>query len=83
MTLKEKLEVEIMDLPIMEEAIDDIAKNLEYVADDFTIGFADWKDENCFKAKGIALWLIPESDECTSAYTNKQLLEIYKKEEGL
>ena len=80
MTLKEKLEVEIMDLPIMDEVVDDIAKNLEYVADDFAIGFADWKDENCFQATGTTLWYIPESDEFTRAYTNKQLLEIYKKE---
>jgi len=64
-------------------AVENIANESEKIADDFTIGFADWKDENCFKATGIALWLIPESDECTSAYTNKQLLEIYKKEEGL
>ena len=42
MTLKEKLEVEIMDLPIMDEVIDDIGKNLEYVADEFAIGFAEW-----------------------------------------
>lgn len=83
MTLKEKLEVEIMDLPIMEEVVDDIAKNLEYIADDFAIVFADWKDKNCFQATGITLWYIPESDEFTSTYTNKQLLEIYKKEEGL
>ena len=80
MTLKQKLEVEIMDLPIMDEVVDDIAKNLEYVADDFAIGFADWKDENCFQATGTTLWYIPESDEFTSTYTNKQLLEIYKKE---
>ena len=80
MTLKQKLEVEIMDLPIMDEVVDDIAKNLEYVADDFAIGFADWKDENCFQATGTTLWYIPESNEFTGAYTNKQLLEIYKKE---
>jgi hypothetical protein len=42
MTLKEKLQVEIMDLPIMDEVIDDIGTNLEYVADNFAIGFADW-----------------------------------------
>ena len=42
MTLKEKLEVEIMDLSIMDEVIDDIGTNLEYVADNFAIGFAKW-----------------------------------------
>ena len=42
MTLKEKLKVEIMDLPIMDEVIEDIGKNLEYLADDFAIRFAKW-----------------------------------------
>ncbi len=42
MTLKNRLEVEIMDLPIMDEVIDDIATNLEYVVDNFSIGFAKW-----------------------------------------
>lgn len=65
MTLKEKLEVEIMDLPIMEEVVDDIAKNLEYIVDDFAIGFADWILD------GLTLSEI------------KELLEMYKKAEGL
>ena len=42
MTLKDKLQVEIMDLPIMDEVIDDIGTNLEYVVDNFAIGFAKW-----------------------------------------
>jgi len=72
MTLKEKLEVEIMDLPIMEETIDDIGKNLEYVADDFAIGFAEWLN-------GIDI-----NDEVLQKHiSTKQLLEMYKKEKGL
>jgi hypothetical protein len=70
MTLKEKLEVEIMDLPIMSEVIDDIGKNLEYVADDFAIGFA--------------IWILEQSgDKEMDKYLIKELLEIYKKEKGL
>jgi hypothetical protein len=69
MTLKEKLEVEIMDLSIMDETIDYIGKNLEYVADDFAIGFAEW--------------LLNVSYVIQEAYTTKELLEIYKKEKGL
>ena len=72
MTLKEKLEVEIMDLPIMEETIDDIGKNLEYVADDFAIGFAEWVDD-----KGLEVVLNQKPKN------TKELLEIYKKEKGL
>jgi hypothetical protein len=70
MTLKEKLEVEIMDLPIMSEVIDDIGKNLEYVADDFAIGFT--------------IWILEQSgDKEMDKYLIKELLEIYKKEKGL
>ena len=72
MTLKEKLEVEIMDLPIMSEVIDDIGKNLEYVADDFAIGFAEWVDD-----KGLEVVLNQKPKN------TKELLEIYKKEKGL
>ena len=70
MTLKEKLEVEIMDLPIMSEVIDDIGKNLEYVADDFAIGFA--------------IWLLKQSgDKEMDKFLIKELLEIYKLATGL
>ena len=48
MTLKDKLEVEIMDLTIMEETIDAIGKNLEYVANDFAIEFAEWTNKYDF-----------------------------------
>lgn len=69
MTLKDKLQVEIMDLPIMDEVIDDIGTNLEYVADDFAIGFLNW-----YFDKGQ--WITKNLDV-------KELLEIYKKEKGL
>ena len=72
MTLKEKLEVEIMDLSIMDETIDYIGKNLEYVADDFAIGFAEWVDD-----KGLEVVLNQKPKN------TKELLEIYKKEKGL
>ena len=67
MTLKDKLQVEIMDLPIMDEVIDDIGTNLEYVADNFAIGFAEWCDERY----------------SVQIQNFKELLEIYKKEKEL
>ena len=69
MTLKDKLQVEIMDLPIMDEVIDDIGTNLEYVADYFAIGFAEW--------------LLNERTGFNRETEIKELLEIYKKENGL
>lgn len=70
MTLKEKLEVEIMDLPIMSEVVEDIAKNLEYVADDFAIGFSEWRN---------SLYVATDYKNLSV----KELLLIYKKEKGL
>ncbi len=70
--LKDKLEVEIMDLAIMDETIDAIGTCLEHVADDFAIGFAEWLD-------GLDI-----NDEVLQKHiSTKQLLEIYKKEKGL
>ena len=75
MTLKEKLEVEIMDLPIMSEVVEDIAKNLEYVADDFAICFSEWIFTNGRE-------VIKKANE-DGLKSTKELLEIYKKEKGL
>ena len=72
MTLKDKLQVEIMDLPIMDEVIDDIGTNLEYVADNFAIGFAEWLN-------GLDI----NDDVLQKHISTKQLLEMYKKEKGL
>lgn len=73
MTLKEKLEVEIMDLPIMSEVIDDIGKNLEYVADDF--------------AKEVLRVYIGNKTlqykQSQGDYSLDELLLIIKKEKGL
>ena len=51
----------------------------EKVADEFAIGFAEWKDKfisevGDWKQDGVYL---------KNSYTTKELLEIYKKEEGL
>jgi len=57
---------------------------LEIIADDFAIGFVEWKDKNCFVVNGSDfLYYIRDSDEYDDAYTNTELLKIYKKEKGL
>lgn len=55
------------------------AKQCALIAEDFAIYFAEWKDNNCFKATGIMLWYINMDEEVHGVYNNKQLLEIYKK----
>ena len=56
---------------------------LEEIADDFAIGFAEWssyyRDKNK-NYKGEMLHAISKYDE---SYTTKELLKIYKKEKGL
>ncbi len=42
MTLKDKLEVEIMHLPLTDDVINEIGIELEKIADEFAIGFAEW-----------------------------------------
>ena len=86
MTLKDKLQVEIMDLPIMDEVIDDIGTNLEYVVDNFAIGFADWLNNIRFSQYGNS-WIDPRKNKNKDGdwlfFSSKQLLETYKKENGL
>ena len=64
MTLKEKFYKESIEKPYIFPLED-----YEKIADEFAIGFADWKDKNYWKY-----------NKCQ---TTKELLEIYKKEKGL
>jgi hypothetical protein len=50
--------------------------------DEFAIGFADWKDENCIYYDGWNI-RVPLGDKYNDVYTNEELLEIYKKEKEL
>ena len=83
MTLKEKLEVKIMDLPIVDDIIDEIGTNLEYVVDEFAIGFAEWSDNNYLRMGATSMWTTSLDYEDDIVYQTKELLEIYKKEKGL
>ena len=79
MTLKDKLQVEIMDLPIMDEVIDDIGTNLEYIADNFAIGFAEWIRRETYYEH-----LTKEFFYKRNVYeSEKELLKIYKEEKKL
>jgi len=80
MTLKDKLQVEIMDLPIMDEVIDDIGTNLEYVADNFAIGFAEWCTRYHDKNRNVNGEMLHAKSKYDETYLTKELLEIYKKE---
>ena len=90
MTLKEKFKqwldteprVQIREVP------------LETIADEFAIGFAEWKDDNFLVYKDKTNYAKTSSnyfdvtkyvgkEKPTKYYTTKELLEIYKKEKGL
>ncbi|MCI4437671.1 MAG: hypothetical protein JHC33_12765 [Ignisphaera sp.] len=94
MTLKEKLKSEIIAAPVMDEAIEYWTSKLEQVADDFAIGFAQWKDTNFNKYKDNTYYANTSSryfditkyvgkEKPTVYCTIQSLMEIYKKEKGL
>ena len=65
MTLKEKLNEKLSEA---------FANEIEIIAEDFAIGFADWLILKCdYQRHGIFEYLGEE-------YTNKELLEIYKQQ---
>ena len=76
MTLKEKIEYEDYDKVYAKFGL---ISEVQKIADDYAIGFAEWKDENCFN-QGDGFYNRKHKDE---AFTLKELLEIYKKEKGL
>jgi hypothetical protein len=77
MTLKEKLFEVIVETKPHWHKVD--TESCEIIADEFAIGFAEWKDENCFN-QGDGFYNRNYKDE---AFLLKELLEIYKKEKGL
>ena len=86
MTLKEKFE-DIENLGRFSDngysswstrVLDEQSTQCEQIAEDFAIGFAEWKDKNCFN-QGDGFYNRNYKDE---ALTLKELLEIYKKEKA-
>ena len=67
MTLKEQFKKEIIAAPVMDEVIDYWVSELEQVADEYAIEFADW--------------LIKRQTKYFESL--KELLEIFKKEKEL
>lgn len=80
MTLKQKI-TNAITLPF---SYDKKIQESLIIAGDFAIGFAEWKDKNCYLVMGSeVLFYIRDNEIHDDAYTNKELLEIYKKEKGL
>ena len=91
MTLKEKITKDVLDMPLInsptKKEISDYEKgisNLEQIADEFAIGFAEWgfkKRIDFFDSTEIGeMYTI---DGFGSKYKMNELLEIFKKEKGL
>lgn len=77
MTLKEKFSN-------VQDAYHDRSSECVEIADDFAIGFAEWKDKNCYLVMGSeSLFYFRNSEIHDDAYTRKELLEIYKLSTGL
>ncbi len=55
------------------------ASNVEQIADDYAIEFAEWMSENYSTYyHELSIW-----NKDHKKYSNKELLEIFKKEKGL
>jgi hypothetical protein len=68
MTLKDKLEVEIMHLPLTDDVINAIGIELEQRAENFAIGFAEWVCDCEYNIQ----WFKDQN-------RTNELLEMYKK----
>ena len=73
MTLKEKLCEPFGGLKT------ETVNELEQIADEFAIDFAEWCDENYFRIGSTSFWAESLFDEKAIAYKTEELLEIYKK----
>ena len=76
MTLKEKFDKELGFHP---NGL--ITKELELIADDYAIDFAEWMLKRCLSPSNDGLYIDYDGDK--SQVSIKQLLEIFKKEKVL
>jgi len=59
-------------------------KECEKIADDFAIDFSIWKDKNCnLIINSDEIFYYTDSEKYDDAYDTKELLQIYKEENGL
>jgi hypothetical protein len=79
MTLKEKFKQWLDTDPRLQ--IREV--QLEVIAEEFAIGFAEWSDDNYFRIGNTSMWSASLDYEDDVVYQTKELLEIYKKEKGL
>jgi hypothetical protein len=73
MTLKEKFKKTLSK--------DFTINQLEQIADEFAIGFAKWLAIHCYRTTDGDYWLTQNKGDFRK--NSKELLEIYKKEQGL
>ena len=52
---------------------------LEVIAEEFAIGFAEWCDNNYFRMGRLSFWSESTDWDNNKKLTTKELLEIYKK----
>lgn len=71
MTLKDKLEVEIMHLPLTDDVINAIGIELEHVTEEFAMNFAQWTRDMGY------------CHYHSYAHSYRELIEMYKKEQNL
>ena len=83
MTLKEQFKKEIIAAPVMDEVIDYWVSELEQVADEFAIGFAEWFTNEQSPYSIVSGNQEVRFSDFRKKYTAKELLQIYKTEKQL
>jgi hypothetical protein len=90
MTLKEKILDQVQEMPLevnpTQKDIDNYnlsISNLNKIAEDFAIGFAEFCSKYHDKNRNIYGEMLHAKSKYDDTYTIKELLEIYKKEKGL
>jgi hypothetical protein len=80
MTLKEKFETTMVSFLIDKNQDKTMLDHFDKIADEFAIGFDNWKYNNCIYYVG---WKVLLGDKYPNTYSVEELLEIYKKEKKL
>jgi hypothetical protein len=77
MTLKEKICEPFGGL------LTETASELEKIAEDFAVEFAEWCDDYYFRMGNTSFWAETFDFDNEIKYSTKELLEIFKRKRGL
>lgn len=81
MTLKEKFRDKILSF-LSDNMKEENAIKCEKIADEYAIKFTDWCEDYYFASSSKGIWYDKPDFDNSKKFSTKELLEIYKKENG-